>query len=93
MDVPTDCPQRDERLGWTADAQVYCRTASTNYDTALFFKKWLGDVAAEQTEECGVPHIVPDPLGHKYGAAVWSDAATLTPWIVYQVYGDKTPAS
>lgn len=89
LDVPTDCPQRDERLGWTADAQVYCRTAGTNYNTALFFTKWLGDVAAEQTEEYGVPHIVPNPLEKTdSAAAVWSDAATIVPWTLYQLYGD-----
>lgn len=58
LDVPTDCPQRDERLGWTGDAQVFCGTASYNFHTALFFRKWLRDMAAETTPEWGVPHVV-----------------------------------
>ena len=88
LDIPTDCPQRDERLGWTGDAQVFCSTASYNFDTALFFGKWLRDMAAETTKEWGVPHVVPNILGDQDGAAAWSDAATIIPWTLYQVYGD-----
>ena len=89
LDLPTDCPQRDERLGWAADAMLYCRTASTNFCTYLFFRKWLKDVANEQTDEYGVPHIVPNPLEKTDAAsAVWSDAATVVPWVLYQVFGD-----
>ncbi len=88
LDVPTDCPQRDERLGWTGDAQVFCGTASYNFNTALFFGKWLRDMAAETTPEWGVPHVVPNILGNQAGAAAWSDAATIIPWRQYQTFGD-----
>lgn len=89
LDIPTDCPQRDERLGWTGDAQVFCGTASYNFNTALFFRKWLRDMAAESSNQWGVPHVVPNILGRQDGAAAWSDAATIIPWTLYQVYGDK----
>ncbi|MEY8495016.1 family 78 glycoside hydrolase catalytic domain [Lachnospiraceae bacterium 29-91] len=89
LDVPTDCPQRDERLGWTGDAQVFCGTASYNFNTALFFRKWLRDMSAETSAEWGVPHVVPNILGDQAGAAAWSDAATIIPWTIYQIYGDK----
>lgn len=89
LDIPTDCPQRDERLGWTGDAQVFCGTASYNFNTALFFGKWLRDMAAETSEEWGVPHVVPNILGEQAGAAAWSDAAAIIPWTLYQAYGDK----
>ena len=89
LDIPTDCPQRDERLGWTGDAQVFCGTASYNFNTALFFRKWLRDMAAETTDQWGVPHVVPNILSNQDGAAAWSDAATIIPWTLYQVYGDK----
>lgn len=88
LDIPTDCPQRDERLGWTGDAQVFAGTAAYNYNVALFFTKWLRDLKSEQTVEFGVPHIVPNILGDQGGAAAWSDAATIIPWVVYQTYGD-----
>lgn len=89
LDIPTDCPQRDERLGWTGDAQVFSKTANYNFNSALFFTKWLRDLASEQTEEYGVPHVVPNILGDQEGAAAWSDAAVIIPWDVYQIYGDK----
>lgn len=89
LDIPTDCPQRDERLGWTGDAQVFCRTASYNMQTALFFSKWLHDLASEQTKEFGPPHVVPNILSNQDAAAAWSDAATIIPWTMYQIYGDK----
>jgi len=88
LDIPTDCPQRDERLGWTGDAQVFCNTASYNFQTMKFFEKWLHDVAAETSEEFGVPHVVPNILGQQEGAAAWSDCATIMPWNLYQTYGD-----
>lgn len=88
LDIPTDCPQRDERLGWTGDAQVFCRTASYNMESALFFAKWLQDLKSEQTEAFGPPHVVPNILSNQEAAAAWSDAATVIPWTVYQVYGD-----
>lgn len=89
LDVPTDCPQRDERLGWTGDAQVFARTAAFNRNVALFFKKWLRDLRAEQTMEFGVPSVVPNILGDQAGAAAWGDAATIIPWVLYETYGDK----
>lgn len=88
LDIPTDCPQRDERLGWTGDAQIFSWTASFNRNTALFFAKWMRDVAAESSLEKGVPHVVPDILG-QYSASAWSDVAVIVPWVVYQTYGDK----
>ncbi|MDO5783365.1 MAG: family 78 glycoside hydrolase catalytic domain [Eubacteriales bacterium] len=88
LDIPTDCPQRDERLGWTGDAQVFSWTAAFNRNTALFYTKWMRDVAAESSLEKGVPHVVPDILG-QYSASAWSDVAVIVPWVVYQIYGDK----
>lgn len=88
LDIPTDCPQRDERLGWTGDAQVFSWTASYNRNTALFFSKWMRDVAADSSLETGVPHVVPDILG-SYSSSAWSDAAVIIPWVVYQNYGDS----
>lgn len=87
FDIPTDCPQRDERLGWMGDAQVFSWTAAFNRNSALFFTKWMRDVAAESSLEAGVPHIVPDIQG-TYSSAAWSDAAVIIPWVVYQTYGD-----
>lgn len=88
FDVPTDCPQRDERLGWMGDAQVFSWTAAFNRHTALFFTKWLRDVQADSSLENGVPHVVPDLVGSSSSAA-WSDAAVIIPWVVYQTYGDR----
>lgn len=88
VDIPTDCPQRDERLGWTGDAQVFAGTAAYIRNTARFFTKWLHDLASEQAEDGGVSHIVPDVLG-SYSASAWSDAATIIPWVIYETYGDK----
>jgi alpha-L-rhamnosidase len=99
VDVPTDCPQRDERLGWTGDAQIFCQTASYNVNTYTFFKKWLKDLALDQTQEGGVPHVVPDVL-YKYpfdnwllnqgthSATAWADAAIINPWVLYLTFGD-----
>ncbi len=88
LDIPTDCPQRDERLGWMGDAQVFSWTAAFNRNTALFYTKWMRDIAAESSLEKGVPHVVPDILD-QYSASAWSDAAVIIPWVVYQIYGDK----
>ncbi|NQX57849.1 alpha-L-rhamnosidase [Paenibacillus qinlingensis] len=90
LDVPTDCPQRDERLGWTGDAQVFIRTAAFNYDVALFFSKWLRDLKADQREDGGVPFVIPHVLYEKdHSSAAWGDAAVICPWTLYQVYGDQ----
>lgn len=89
IDVPTDCPQRDERLGWTGDANVFFRTAAFNYDVSSFFDKWLRDVRTEQDLAGNVPHVIPNVMGKQDGAALWSDCATMIPWNKYLVYGDK----
>lgn len=89
LDIPTDCPQRNERLGWTGDAQVFSGTASYNFHTFLFFRKWLHDMAVETTLEWGVPHVIPNILGDQAGATAWSDAAVIIPWTLYQIYGDQ----
>ncbi len=94
LDVPTDCPQRDERLGWTGDAQAFSRTAAFNMDVAGFFTKWLKDVAADQFASGSVPHVVPNVLpdfegGSPGGAAGWADVAVIIPWNMYLSYGDK----
>ncbi len=90
LDVPTDCPQRDERMGWTGDAQAFSRTATFNFDVQKFFEKWLEDLAADQREDGWVPWVVPHIMGQKHGAAAgWADAATIIPWNMYIVYGDK----
>ena len=91
LDIPTDCPQRDERLGWTGDAQVFCRTAAINYDVEKFFKKWLGDMALEQGEDGSVEGIVPFGLQGRRTriSAAWGDAACICPWELYLAYGNK----
>lgn len=91
LDVPTDCPQRDERLGWTGDTQVFARAASINYDTEKFYKKWLRDMASEQSENGELPHVIPDVLrvnGTKNSTA-WCDAACIVPTEVYRAFGNK----
>jgi len=93
LDVPTDCPQRDERLGWTGDAQVFARTAAFNMDVSGFFAKWLADVAADQDPSGSVPWVIPNPLGGDStrfaGTAGWSDVAVIIPWTMYLTYGDR----
>ncbi|WEK33662.1 MAG: family 78 glycoside hydrolase catalytic domain [Candidatus Pseudobacter hemicellulosilyticus] len=93
VDVPTDCPQRDERLGWTGDAQAFFRTATFNFNVKNFFTKWLRDVAAEQDRDGQIPFVVPDVLKMtptaEGGAAGWADVATIIPWQLYEVYGDR----
>ncbi|MET1054970.1 MAG: family 78 glycoside hydrolase catalytic domain [Pedobacter sp.] len=90
LDVPTDCPQRDERLGWTGDAQAFSRTAAYNMNVAGFFTKWLKDLAADQHEDGAVTWVVPDMMSKTAsGVAGWGDASTIIPWSVYQSYGDQ----
>ena len=89
LDVPTDCPQRDERLGWTGDAQVFVRTASLNFDVERFFKKWLRDLAADQGRDGCVPSVIPNISDDMGGSSAWSDAAVICPWEIYRTYGDK----
>lgn len=100
LDIPTDCPQRDERLGWTGDINVFSPTAAYNYNVAAFLSKWLQDLAADQLEDGAVPDVVPDILNLRKGQGVggrhtaaastgWADAAVTIPWNLYLYYGDK----
>lgn len=93
LHIPTDCPQRSERYGWTGDAQIFARTASYNRDVSGFFSGWLKDLAADQDDWGAVPVIIPDLNGHrsrspKRGIAGWGDAATIVPWTMFRAYGD-----
>ncbi|MEY2472403.1 MAG: alpha-L-rhamnosidase [Actinomycetota bacterium] len=88
--VPTDCPQRDERLGWTGDAQVFSPTASFLYDAETFWENWLRDVAADQRDDGAVASVVPDVGLDIRGACGWGDAAVVVPWTTYVAYGDDT---
>ncbi len=106
LDVPTDCPQRDERLGWTGDAQVFIRTAAYNFDVRRFFVKWLHDLKSCQYADGSVPAVIPDVLTREAGrswrtlmtpeqrggsgSAAWGDASCVCPWQMYVSYGDKT---
>ena len=92
LEVPTDCPQRNERLGWTGDAQVFVRTASFNMDVRLFFHKWMQDVRDSQSVRGGIPAVNPDPndiVEREDGGPAWSDATIICPWTIYLCYGDK----
>lgn len=89
LDIPTDCNQRDERLGWTGDTQVFAATACYNMQSVRFLSKWYNDLRSEQTLEHGVPGVIPNILGENDGSAAWGDAATIVPWALYQAYGDK----
>ncbi len=103
VDIPTDCPQRDERMGWTGDAQVFSETASYNMYAPAFYRKYLSDMLLEQRGRGGsVPFVVPDALavrvkkygpqagsfGQVDGSCAWGDAATVIPWNLYRYYGD-----
>ncbi|HEY0778569.1 MAG TPA: family 78 glycoside hydrolase catalytic domain, partial [Gemmatirosa sp.] len=92
LDVPTDTPARDERLGWTGDAEAFAPTAAFNYQVAPFFTKWLGDVTADQKPNGSVPDVIPDVLTRTQtvggGSSGWGDAATIVPWTMYLAYGD-----
>jgi alpha-L-rhamnosidase len=96
LEVPTDCPQRDERLGWTGDAQIFLTTASFNYDVAAFFRKWLRDLTDAQHENGAFPDVAPDLLKLMYGSkrkmgnAAWADAGVICPWLIYRRYGDES---
>ncbi|CAM5645726.1 alpha-L-rhamnosidase [Streptomyces pilosus] len=89
LDLPTDCPQRDERLGWTGDIQVFSPTASYLYDSAGFLTSWLADLAAEQGDNGVVPFVVPKVVpGADSATAAWGDAAVIVPWVLYERYRD-----
>lgn len=96
IDLPTDCPQR-ERMGWTGDAQIFCRTGATNMDAQAFFRKWLRDMYSAQKEDGAIPNTIPfesmpgDPNDHGMpaGSSGWGDAAVIIPYRLYEVYGDR----
>jgi alpha-L-rhamnosidase len=95
IDVPTDCPQRDERLGWTGDAQVFAGTACYLADAHGFLVKYVRDMMADQRENGAIPHVSPDPTRHQpehypgfFGSTGWGDAITVIPWQLYLHYGD-----
>lgn len=94
LDVPTDCPQRDERLGWTGDAQIFSETACYNMYMPAFYRKYLWDMRAEQSIlEGSVPNVVPrlkEGMVSEYGSCPWADAGVIIPWNVYQQYGNRT---
>jgi len=92
ISVPTDCPQRDERLGWLGDAQVFARTACYNRDVAAFFAKWLDDVADAQLDSGAFTDIAPRllPRFARTGAPAWADAGVILPWTLYVMYGDRS---
>lgn len=91
IDIPTDCPQRDERLGWTGDAQVFVRTAAINFDVEKFFEKWLCDLTAAQGKNGEVFWVVPtcNLNSDETVSSAWGDAATICPWEIYMAYGNK----
>lgn len=93
LEAPTDCPQRDERLGWTGDAQVFIPTAAFNYDVASFFRKWTRDLADGQynsgANSGAYPDVAPDIHFNNFGGnAAWAEAGIICPWVTYQKYGD-----
>ena len=89
IEIPTDCPQRDERLGWTGDAQIFIRTATYNMNVAAFFTKWLVDLEDAQTKEGAFPDVAPHKVAMGSGVAAWGDAGVICPWTIYKVYDDK----
>ena len=89
LDVPMDCPQRDERLGYTGDAEIFLPTALFHGDLALFYRKWLRDLRVEQSDEFGVPLSVPDILRTHTCVSIWHEAATIVPWLIWETYGDR----
>ncbi|RKY24928.1 MAG: alpha-L-rhamnosidase, partial [Planctomycetota bacterium] len=89
IDIPTDCPQRDERLGWTGDAQVYIRTACMNADVQSFFTKWLVDLRDAQRSDGQFPMVAPLKVVGDDGGPAWADAGVICPWTIYSVYGDR----
>jgi len=92
LEVPTDCPQRDERLGWTGDAQVFVRTAAFNMDVRAFFEKWMRDARDAQRPRGGIPAVIPagEFTSMEDGGPAWADAMVICPWTIYLCYGDRT---
>ena len=89
LSVPTDCPQRDERLGWMGDAQIFVRTAARNRDVAAFFTKWLVDVRDGQSAAGAFPDVAPRAGGTGESAPAWADAGVIVPWVLFEEYGDR----
>ncbi len=89
IEVPTDCPQRDERLGWTGDAQAYIRTAAWNADISAFFTKWLTDLSDAQLPDGSFPDVAPRKIALGAGNPAWAEAGIICPWTLYRVYGDE----
>lgn len=89
LSIPTDCPQRDERLGWTGDIQVFGRTATYHADTRAFLRKWLNDLRQSQREDGAYPEIAPFPNFWGFGTGGWADAGVIVPWTVYLMTGDQ----
>lgn len=90
IDLPTDCPQRDERLGWTGDAQIYMNAACLNADVQSFFRKWMIDVVDAQRADGQFPMVAPLCVAEDDGGPAYADAGVICPWTIYQFYGDKT---
>jgi alpha-L-rhamnosidase len=88
IDIPTDCPQRDERLGWTGDAQVYIRSACLQSDAQAFYRKWLVDLTDAQRADGQFPMVAPLKVAGDDGGPAWADAGVICPWIAYEIYGD-----
>ena len=89
ISVPTDCPQRDERLGWMGDAEVFIRTATYNADVASFFTKWLMDVDDAQSPAGAFSNVSPNTSRDVGGVPAWADAGVICPWTIYEMYGDR----
>jgi alpha-L-rhamnosidase len=89
IDIPTDCPQRDERLGWTGDAQVYIQSACLNADVQAFFHKWMVDLTDAQRADGQFPMVAPLKVAGDDGGPAWADAGVICPWTIYNVYGDR----
>jgi len=89
LDIPTDCPQRDERLGWTGDAQIYAHTASLNADVQAFFTKWLQDLTDAQRADGQLPMVAPLKVAGDDGGPAWADAGVIVPMVLYEAYGDR----
>ena len=88
LDIPTDCPQRNERLGWTGDAQVFGPTSMFNADVYKFWASWLQSVREAQLEDGAIPWTVPDTRGNKIASSGWGDVGTIIPWKIYRRTGD-----
>ncbi|KAL4976034.1 bacterial alpha-L-rhamnosidase-domain-containing protein [Aspergillus desertorum] len=94
LSIPTDCPQRDERLGWTGDIHAFARTANFIYDTAGFLRGWLKDAYSEQLENnYAPPFVIPNVLGSSTPTSIWGDAIVSVPWDLFQTYGDRAMLS